>query len=82
MDPANIQPDTDDIPILYLVVARLDGGPWTWQLCGEKVQSISFQNQKRADAGIEVLRFLAKKDGMEDRIEYRWLRILGGVRQV
>jgi hypothetical protein len=60
--------------VMWLVVARVDGGPWSHQLVAENVRAASFASRRRAEGVVEWLRRMAQSE--ETGAEYRLLPML------
>jgi hypothetical protein len=69
-----------DSQIMWLVVARVDGGPWSHQLVAENVRAASFASRRRAEGVVEWLRQTAQAEGTG--AEYRLLPLLRAEQQI
>lgn len=66
--------------IMWLVVARMSGGPWSHALVGENARCASFASKRRAEAITTWLAKTAAEDGTE--VEYRVVPILRQEQQI
>jgi hypothetical protein len=66
--------------VMWLLIARVDGGPWTHQLVAENIRAASFASRRRAEGVVAWLRRTAQTE--ETGAEYRLVPMLRQEQQI
>lgn len=69
-----------DNQIMWCVIARVDGGPWSHLLAAENIRAATFSSQRRAEATLWWFRRQAELDG--NGCEYRIIPVMRGEKQI
>jgi hypothetical protein len=73
-------PGAYDNQILWAVVGRIDGGPWSHLLAAENIRAATFPSRRRAEATVEWFRRQAEVDA--NGCEYRVIPVMRGEKAI